>query len=125
SRRRTSRRRAKTGRAAGPGARADAGGGAAARDRRSPERGCRQPRWSASWRAACCDPTKGAGAMDREEPFTSRDVTVEAGGVGLAGTLTIPPDPIGVVLFAHGSGSSRLSPRNRHVAGALHRRGLG
>lgn len=34
----------------------------------------------------------------------------------LPGTLTIPPDPIGLVLFSHGSGSSRFSPRNRFVA---------
>jgi putative phosphoribosyl transferase len=39
----------------------------------------------------------------------------------LEGTLSIPPDAIGIVLFAHGSGSSRLSPRNVYVAGALQR----
>ncbi len=38
---------------------------------------------------------------------------------GLEGNLTVPSDAIGVVLFAHGSGSSRLSPRNVYVAGAL------
>ncbi len=38
---------------------------------------------------------------------------------GLEGNLTVPRDAIGVVLFAHGSGSSRLSPRNVYVAGAL------
>ncbi|TXL68331.1 dienelactone hydrolase family protein [Zeimonas arvi] len=43
---------------------------------------------------------------------------------GLPGTLTIPPSPRGVVACAHGSGSSRLSPRNAFVAGALQRRGI-
>ncbi len=52
------------------------------------------------------------------------DLTVPAGLVGLFGTLTVPDDALGVVLFAHGSGSSRLSPRNRHVAAALNARGL-
>lgn len=43
---------------------------------------------------------------------------------GLSGDLTIPPDAKGIVLFAHGSGSSRLSPRNRYVAHVLQRAGL-
>jgi predicted phosphoribosyltransferase/dienelactone hydrolase len=42
----------------------------------------------------------------------------------LAGDLVIPPSPRGVILFAHGSGSSRLSPRNRAVAEALNAHGL-
>ncbi len=46
-------------------------------------------------------------------------VVIPAGAVQLAGTLTLPPYPTGVVLFAHGSGSSRFSPRNRFVADAL------
>jgi len=46
-------------------------------------------------------------------------VVIPAGGVSLAGTLTLPPYPLGLVLFAHGSGSSRFSPRNRHVADTL------
>lgn len=37
----------------------------------------------------------------------------------------MPPDAIGMVLFAHGSGSSRLSPRNNHVAAALREAGIG
>jgi len=45
---------------------------------------------------------------------------VEAGaGVPVPGDLTIPENPRGIVAFAHGSGSSRLSPRNRQVAQAL------
>jgi pimeloyl-ACP methyl ester carboxylesterase len=45
--------------------------------------------------------------------------------VGLAGTLVLPAMPHGIVLFAHGSGSSRSSPRNVRVAAALHGLGLG
>ena len=44
--------------------------------------------------------------------------------VGLAGSLIVPADARGLVLFAHGSGSSRHSPRNRLVADALNRRGM-
>lgn len=54
----------------------------------------------------------------------SGDVTLSADGVALAGTLALPQDPVGLVLFAHGSGSSRHSPRNRFVAGALNDGGL-
>lgn len=41
------------------------------------------------------------------------------------GLLALPATPIGVVLFAHGSGSSRHSPRNSYVAGVLHAHGVG
>ena len=46
-------------------------------------------------------------------------LAIPARGVSLAGDLTLPPDATGMVVFAHGSGSSRLSPRNRQVAAAL------
>jgi len=55
----------------------------------------------------------------------SRSVTVESDGVALPGDLTIPGQAIAVVVFAHGSGSSRRSPRNVRVADRLHREGLG
>lgn len=42
----------------------------------------------------------------------------------LAGSLAVPPEALGLVLFAHGSGSSRHSPRNRYVAEVLQRAGL-
>jgi pimeloyl-ACP methyl ester carboxylesterase len=45
--------------------------------------------------------------------------------VELAGDLTVAPEPAGLVLFAHGSGSSRRSPRNRSVAAALNDAGFG
>ena len=54
-----------------------------------------------------------------------RIVAIETGGVTLAGSLVIPEQARGVVLFAHGSGSSRYSKRNIHVAEALHAGGLG
>ena len=54
-----------------------------------------------------------------------RDVSVPAGEVTLAGDLTVPEGAVALVVFAHGSGSSRLSPRNRQVASALQERGLG
>jgi dienelactone hydrolase len=51
-------------------------------------------------------------------------VRVAAAGVELEGTLAVPEGARGVVLFAHGSGSSRHSPRNRYVAGVLQEVGL-
>ena len=52
-------------------------------------------------------------------------IRIAAAGAELDGTLTLPAEPVGVVLFAHGSGSSRFSPRNRFVAEALQQVGLG
>jgi putative phosphoribosyl transferase len=49
---------------------------------------------------------------------------VVAGPVSVAGHLTIPENPRGIVVFAHGSGSSRHSPRNRYVAKVLNEAGL-
>ena len=54
-----------------------------------------------------------------------RIVAIETGGVTLEGSLVIPEQSRGVVLFAHGSGSSRHSRRNLSVAEALHACGLG
>ncbi|RMF25329.1 MAG: alpha/beta hydrolase [Cyanobacteria bacterium J083] len=51
-------------------------------------------------------------------------VLVKAGSVSLEGNLTIPQGAKGIVLFAHGSGSSRHSPRNRYVARVLQAAGL-
>ena len=58
-------------------------------------------------------------------PAAEESVAVAAGGVRLAGDLTVPQGADAVVMFAHGSGSSRHSPRNRAVAAALNRAGLG
>lgn len=51
-------------------------------------------------------------------------VTVPAGTVELEGMLELPSSPIGVVLFAHGSGSGRFSPRNNYVAAQLRAAGI-
>jgi len=53
------------------------------------------------------------------ERTDERPVVVSAGTTTLRGALGIPERPVGVVLFAHGSGSGRLSPRNRFVARQL------
>jgi len=55
----------------------------------------------------------------------SDEIEVQAGSVRLAGRLDLPADAGGVVLFAHGSGSSRHSPRNRYVADVLNQAELG
>lgn len=47
-------------------------------------------------------------------------VSIQVGSITIEGALEIPENPVGIVLFAHGSGSSRLSPRNNFVARALH-----
>ena len=54
-----------------------------------------------------------------------RGVRIAVGEASLAGDLAVPTGAPGVVLFAHGSGSSRLSSRNRYVAGELRARGMG
>lgn len=70
--------------------------------------------------AAPTEPVAPTGPAARDEP-----VEIPAGGVVLPGRLVVPPDVQGVVVFAHGSGSSRHSPRNRFVAEVLHHAGLG
>ncbi len=52
------------------------------------------------------------------------EVSIGLGKVTLQGTLALPENPKGVVLFAHGSGSSRYSPRNRYVAAELQSHGM-
>lgn len=51
-------------------------------------------------------------------------ITIDAGPVSLAGLLETPAQPVGAVVFAHGSGSSRHSPRNRQVARTLQEAGF-
>lgn len=53
-----------------------------------------------------------------------KDIEIPIGNVTLLGILTIPKNAKGIVLFAHGSGSSRLSPRNQYVAKELQKNGL-
>jgi len=74
----------------------------------------------------------GGGAGAPGDPFadeswdvrSDEEVAVDAGPLRLPGRLTVPAGPRGLVLFAHGSGSSRHSSRNRYVAAVLNRAGL-
>lgn len=52
-------------------------------------------------------------------------VFIQDGAAQLGGELVLPPSAAGIVLFAHGSGSSRFSPRNNYVAKVLQDRGVG
>jgi dienelactone hydrolase len=61
----------------------------------------------------------------RAEAAQSAAVSIRTGAVVLDGMLSIPERAGGVVMFVHGSGSSRFSPRNRRVAGVLDAGGLG
>lgn len=65
-----------------------------------------------------------ASASGDDPPPRDEEVEVVAGSATVAGHLTIPEHPTGIVVFAHGSGSSRHSPRNRYVADVLNRAGL-
>ncbi|MGD9763441.1 MAG: dienelactone hydrolase family protein [Candidatus Binatia bacterium] len=65
--------------------------------------------------------------MDRrtDSPVAARSVRVPAGAATLEADLSLPAGARGVVVFAHGSGSSRHSPRNRYVAALLNEASLG
>ena len=68
---------------------------------------------------------KGADPRAAELSRGERLVQIAVDGIDLIGNLALPVSPSGVVLFAHGSGSSRFSPRNRYVASVLQSAGLG
>ncbi|EEF61156.1 dienelactone hydrolase family protein [Pedosphaera parvula] len=55
----------------------------------------------------------------------TNQVIIPVGPVQLEGEVAIPPEPRGLVVFAHGSGSSRHSPRNHYVARVLNEAGIG
>lgn len=57
--------------------------------------------------------------------MSAQDVNFSFKGVKLNGQLKMPPDALGLVIFAHGSGSSQRSPRNQVVAEKLRQAGLG
>jgi putative phosphoribosyl transferase len=63
--------------------------------------------------------------MHREHAAEDEQVRIPSDSILLEGTLTVPAGAKGIVLFAHGSGSSRLSPRNIYVAKALQKAGIG
>ena len=76
--------------------------------------------------AAAPVPVPGPGAAPvGDPPDWDEDVEVSAGAVRLAGQLAVPDQASGIVVFAHGSGSSRHSPRNRYVAAVLNQAALG
>ncbi len=62
--------------------------------------------------------------MAEKKTVLTQEIEVPVGAVKLQGILQIPPDAKGIVLFAHGSGSSRLSPRNQFVAQFLQDGGM-
>jgi len=77
-------------------------------------------------RAAAGTAHQSAATAGGDDPAVrEEEVEVLAGTVALAGHLTVPEAMKGMVVFAHGSGSSRHSPRNRYVATVLNEAGLG
>ena len=64
-------------------------------------------------------------SLGTNNPAVDEDVQIDSEGVPLEGHLCLPGKAEGVVVFAHGSGSGRNSPRNRFVASILQRAGLG
>ncbi len=62
--------------------------------------------------------------VEREHETDELEVTILESGTELSGTLGLPDDPAGLVIFAHGSGSSRFSPRNKAVAAHLNAAGF-
>ena len=75
--------------------------------------------------AAPPSPAQASTAPGADPPAGGEEVEASAGLVRLAGYLTVPAKAPGIVVFAHGSGSSRHSPRNRYVASILNEAGLG
>lgn len=65
------------------------------------------------------------GQATRRALMEAKDVHIRSGAVQLQGDLSIPAEAQGVVLFAHGSGSSRHSPRNQFVARTIREAGVG
>jgi putative phosphoribosyl transferase len=70
-------------------------------------------------------PARASTAPAADPPAGGGEVAATAGLTQLAGYLTVPEKAPGIVVFAHGSGSSRHSPRNRYVASILNEAGLG
>jgi putative phosphoribosyl transferase len=60
-----------------------------------------------------------------QQSETETEISIKTGKVALEGALGIPKEAGSIVLFAHGSGSSRRSPRNRYVAQVLQSHGIG
>src|SRR4051794_11398722 len=79
--------------------------------------------------SGACGALGGVSGRQASTPEVGVDeqstVTIPVGDVHPPADLMLPAQPVGVVLFAHGSGSSRHSPRNVAVARTLNGRGLG
>jgi putative phosphoribosyl transferase len=76
-------------------------------------------------RAAPRDPAPAPTSKSDDDPAPrDEEVEVTAGPVRLGGHLTLPESAVGIVVFAHGSGSSRHSPRNGYVAAVLNEVGI-
>jgi dienelactone hydrolase len=82
------------------------------------------PEGLAAANAGICAPKEAAMSGSSPDGGAEHAVRVPAGGVTLEGNLGVPAGATGAVLFAHGSGSGRHSPRNRFVAGQLRAAGL-
>src|ERR1019366_2182263 len=76
-------------------------------------------------RPSLAQATTARAPSTADPPARSEEVEPDAGVVRLAGYLTGPENPRGIVLFVHGSGSRRHSPRTRPAAGVLSDAGLG
>jgi putative phosphoribosyl transferase len=78
-------------------------------------------------RASARPPALSVAELDETGAPVRRDedVTIQVGSVQLSGRLVVPPGATGMVIFAHGAGSGRHSPRNRFVATVLNRARLG
>lgn len=76
-------------------------------------------------RAATPTTAHPPASVKADPPVRDEDVVVQIDATRLGGHLTIPEECVGVVIFAHGSGSTRHSPRNRFVAATLNSSGLG
>ncbi len=74
--------------------------------------------------ASPVDPPGQLGGFDSDPLLYDQDVEVRIGSSNLAGHLSVPAAQRGYVIFAHGSGSSRMSPRDRLVATVLNEAGL-
>ena len=72
-----------------------------------------------------CNCPSGFGSMKtKKSTVRESHVRISCPGVWLDGDLAVPDHAQGMVVFAHGSGSSRMSPRNRRVAARMHESGL-
>ena len=66
-----------------------------------------------------------SAAATTKQPPVRQEVEIKAGSLLLNGELNVPANATGIVLFAHGSGSSRHSPRNQYVATVIRNAGVG